>query len=498
VLEMRKRKFGVPRFVSYNRETSGREDVVEKIRWTLDYRLPRKLGSTREYNRIQIILLMLFPALLSSPILQGALDWKSSSEAAGQGMVATRNPSAIFWDWNFAVRGGGLTEGKWEAASLGSIIWDNTTSGDTNQPCRHFLAGSQFREGSRLINATLPCIAVHSVTWPITNSAPQGVEMIVDDVVLVSPSREQVFGFTPGTIALFDATDDTLPLPLKFGDGFEPLGDIVALTEEPPYPAPFLWSGVMTAIVLITKNLPYPPYRIDPFGVDRANNNISRGKAISFAMHEMQPERIFTHLQVNFTAGVVRPVASTYVRPNVVEAYANDSAASQGSGGILSAPWVREAIYMMSDTMNCMAKSNSTGVPTWHNLENYTSHLVRIAYISAWTNLQFKFEPNNTNLLVEIQEPRLQAVVERWRVVLWTTINVLFSCSWLLVRVLFKGKKEVQEVDGFADFVSGLYKYLEGKEPSMGDSMPLEAIVSKNSNRDGDISAHKGTTTPVL
>lgn len=32
--------------------------------------------------------------------------------------------------------------------------------------------------------------------------------------------------------------------------------------------------------------------------------------------------------------------------------------------------------------------------------------------MSAWTNLQLKFEPNNTDLLVEIQEPRLQAVVE--------------------------------------------------------------------------------------
>lgn len=140
----------------------------------------------------------------------------------------------------------------------------------------------------------------------------------------------------------------------------------MAVTDDPPYPTPFLWSGVMTAIVVIAKNLPYPPYRIDPFGVDRANNNISRGKTISFAMKDIEPERIFTYLQVNFTAGVVRPAVSTYVRPNIVETYTNDAAGQD----ILPAPWVREAIYMMSDTMNCMVKSNMTSVPAWHNLEN--------------------------------------------------------------------------------------------------------------------------------
>lgn len=71
------------------------------------------------------------------------------------------------------------------------------------------------RNGSRLRSSDVITIvsAMTTVIGWMTNSTPQRVEMIVDDVVLVSASREQVFGFEPGTIALFDTTMTRYPFP---------------------------------------------------------------------------------------------------------------------------------------------------------------------------------------------------------------------------------------------------------------------------------------------
>lgn len=78
---------------------------------------------------------------------------------------------------------------------------------------------------------------------------------------------------------------------------------------------------------------------------------------------------------------------------------------------------------------------------------------------------------------------------------------MLLSSSWLLVYLLFKGKKEVQEVDGFADFVLGLYKHLE-REPSGPVNPGENTTACTPSNRYLDIATDKNAAdapaSPVI
>ncbi|KAK0657754.1 hypothetical protein B0T16DRAFT_402497 [Cercophora newfieldiana] len=214
----------------------------------------------------------------------------------------------------------------------------------------------------------------------------------------------------------------------------------------------------MTGLVLIAMYKPYPPYQHEIFGIPPPSNALPRGAVMSFADGQgVRPDKYFIHMRVNFTAGVIHPASGTYIKRNVIEADENDP----DGRDIQPASWVKEALYMMSDTMNCMVRMNSTAMPTWNNLENYSRDMIRFSYMAAWTNLQRKFEPNSTDLAVEIQEPRLQAMVSRWRVIVWMMINVAFSSSWFLVFELRRRNREIGEVDGFADFVLRMYAYFE-------------------------------------
>jgi len=461
-----------------SREDVDKELVADKIRRTMDHQLPVYLGTRRDFTLVQIATLLVIPAFIAAPLLQGALDWRSSSEATGLTTLKSGNPAASFWGWNYLDGNArDADEENWGAASLAGITWDShsQSSSSGKQTCRHVISHTQFPPGSKLLNAMIPCIIIHSISIPTTPVPPEGITIIDNPRLITTSKAWRLFGEIAGTIALFDPTNTSLPIPPVLGSDIPP-GDII-FASDPIYPSPFLWSGPMTALLVIAKYMPYPPYSAEPFGIKPPPNSLPRGAVMSFAEGEgVRPEKYFIHLRVNFTAGVIHPPSSTYIKRNVIEADANDPE----GGDIRPASWVKEAVYMMSDTMNCMVRMNSTAIPTWRNLESYVRDLVRFSYMAAWTNLQQKFEPNSTDLVVEMQEPRLQARVSRWRVVVWMLINVAFSSSWFLVWELRRRNGEIGEVDGFADFVLRMYAYFEKereRELQMDDRGHMKEMV---------------------
>ncbi|KAK0631536.1 hypothetical protein B0T14DRAFT_559324 [Immersiella caudata] len=450
-----------------SRDNVNKEIVADKIRRTMDHQLPLFLGTRRDFTLVQISTLLIIPAFIASPLLQGALDWRSSSEATGFTILKSRNPAAEFWGWSYLDGNArDADEENWGAASLAGITWDGLSeSTDTSdkQTCRHVISHAQFLPGSKLFGGTFPCIIVHSISFPSAPVPPEAIH-IVDNPRLITTSKAwRLFGEVPGTLALFDPTNKSLPIPPVLGSDI-PDGDIV-FTSEPTYPSPFSYSGTMTGLVLIAMYKPYPPYQHEIFGIPPPPNSLPRGAVMSFADGQgIRPDRHFVHMVVNFTAGVIHPKSATYLKRNVIEADDHDPDGKD----IVPASWVKEALYMMSDTMNCMVRMNTTAIPTWGNLENYARDMIRYSYMAAWTNLQRRFEPNSTDLAVEIQEPRLRAVVSRWRVIVWMLINVAFSSSWFLVAEMRRRNGEIGEVDGFADFVLRMYAWFEGEGRGRG------------------------------
>ncbi|KAK3321699.1 hypothetical protein B0H66DRAFT_618733 [Apodospora peruviana] len=455
------------------RESQNKETITDKIRWTMEFRLPIKLDWGFDYTLIRLSILIIIPALLASPVLNGALSWKSSAELAAHGVTRSGNPGAQFWNWNFLNSPRAIdaweSDELWKAASMANIAWENGTRYNADgeqrqrQACRHVVTHAQFQPGAKLYKATIPCIVVHSVSWP-TEPMPDNVGRILNSSTMVSVSqrrdlRQQVVG----AATIFDPTNQILPLPPVLGGSNITYGNYTVVISQPVYPTPFRWAGTMTAIVKIKATHAFYPYMEDIFGMERPNNNVSLGNTVIFDSEkgEVLPEQTFTYLHINFTAGVVNPATSTYVKADAVEAdsynYGNDT----DGVDIRPAPWVREALYMTSDVMSCLASANSTLVPTWHNLEQYTETMLRFSYMASWTYLQHSYDPNSTDLRVDIYEPRLQAVVTRWRVVLWLVINAALSCSWLTMAVLRRRNEELVGVSGVADFLLRLYEHFD-------------------------------------
>lgn len=459
--------------------------IDKMIRWTTQYYFPPttmggKLLSLQSII-IRLSLLLFGLSFVGAPLIEGALDWSSSSQLgeAGTERVSMGNPTAQFFRWNFPSVNNKLDRQEVaEAASLASIAWERGTTDATEsdlgrRPCRHVTNDTPFPIGSEVHDVTIPCIEVHDITWP-TQPMSRYVKTILDDSKLASASEYAPFnagGDHPGIAVLFDPTNKTLPLPVKFGKSDHRF----LVFDQPDYPTPFLWSGTMIAVVLLSRFYPYEPFLVDPFGYNATNkpinNHEDRGTIVSIQPGNagVRPDRTYTYLTVNFTAGVRFSSRGTYVKSNVIETEGRNSSITPG-------PWVREALYMMSDVMTTVAVMNTSEAPTWDNLESYTESLIRQSYLGAWDILQRQFDPNSTELAVTLREPRLQASVNAPRVLGWFFLNIAFTCTALSLPLLRRGggsrksggAKEMQDI---ADLMREVAVYQHSCENEKGKGL---------------------------
>ncbi|KAM7188896.1 hypothetical protein V8F33_010343 [Rhypophila sp. PSN 637] len=207
---------------------------------------------------------------------------------------------------------------SWAAGWLAGITWDNITHEGTKAvpTCRHVISHTQFPIGSKILNTIIPCITVHSISWPdpaATNTTPghipPDIRNVLDYPGLVSaayPDAAGLFG-DAASIAVFDPTNKTLPTPPVVNH--DPHGD-------PIYPSPFLWSGVMNLLVVLNRTLAFPPYENELFGPLNDTHNkfiIPTGGTISYTTGKVYPEKYTAYLRINFTAGVINASSAMYV-----------------------------------------------------------------------------------------------------------------------------------------------------------------------------------------
>ncbi|KAK4172075.1 hypothetical protein QBC36DRAFT_294718 [Triangularia setosa] len=130
------------------RGTRSEEIISDKTCWSMEYRFPIKLGLRTDYDLIRISIFLILLALLASPVLEDALNWKSSLEAAGSAPARSGNPEAQIYSRNFISSAEGKVghDAIWNAASLADIELENGTSTrrdleETNHPTQRRLPG---------------------------------------------------------------------------------------------------------------------------------------------------------------------------------------------------------------------------------------------------------------------------------------------------------------------------------------------------------------------
>jgi len=371
---------------------------------------------------IFFILLLTIPQTFMTPLVTGSINWGSSFEETGTRGVASGNPAANYnlWGWygsklqdrQAAVR---------RAAGMANLAWGKTSGSSSTaaqKRCRHVVNDDDVPANSTLKNAVMPCVVLHNITWPTVESEPKIVGAVADESAMLSlstPDTTGPFSFVnyPGNAVIFDQSNKTLRLPYA-----NQLADQGGLEG-----APFIFSGKMTVIVLMGKDY-LESDATDGFGYAQPNNKFSTFSS-GYQNH-------FTYLEVYLTVGVITSPSSTYLSSQVVEADQEPQPAD-----IVAGRWVLEALYLLPDVMSTVAIMNATSLDTWQNMFNYTENLVRFSYQGAWDMLQRNFDPDTTNLVARIREPRVLATVTLARVYAWLAVSILMTVAaaglWRLV-----------------------------------------------------------------
>lgn len=316
---------------------------------------------------VVLLLFLVIPQQLISPLLSGAVDWSPSfdysttlqSTAAGS---PESNPLSWFWYYYITADRRGSVR---RAAGMTTLAWG--VSAPDRQHSRHVLNDDPSRSipiNSTLYNAVVPCIQIHSITFPtapplelVFTIANNSVYNIEEDPTRLSRAEEAPLRYgVMGNAVLFDPNDrpglfDELP---HHDDG----------TFVMDRPADYMHTGLMYAVI----HLGVPG--VDGPGVECAkfNTNIfgttsnNQWPTVDHGNYDW----CATYAIVNLTAGIATSETSTYISGRVVETDLQNTDLDIRGG-----PWVKEAMYLMPDVMSNVAMMNTTSLYTWEDMEGY-------------------------------------------------------------------------------------------------------------------------------
>lgn len=426
--------------------------TLKQFNWLVSSGLPPWIRpKSRTAGAVGLALLMVIPLSFLDPLLNGALNFQAST-AAGQSVpTASGNPDADFWLWNwYHLHDGDRKAAVRQAAGMAGLAWGNGNNGMTQNEtepgstgstggqrrCRHVVNNDNFPVNSTIHGLTIPCILIHDISWPTTEPSDL-VKSVVQNSSQVSISGDEPFSYInyPGITVVLDPLDTVLKLPFSDSLNNEHLLQEIGL-EKPTYPASFAFSGVLTAIVLISRTYIHSPHYVNPFGLTDLNNNITDTSDSLF------DDLVYTYLNVNLTVGVMTPGLTTYTTSQVVEGEIDPEKAEIKPG-----PWVQEALYMLPDVMNMVSIMNNTSLDTWQNLENYVEALIRYSYLGAWDMLQRVYDPNTATFQALMAEPRLTAEVNSAMVYGWLGVCLLLTLAAIPVFYLESRHKSSTGID---------------------------------------------------
>lgn len=407
-----------------------------------------KLGPLKRLRGLEwpiaVVLLFIFPQAFIEPLFSGSVNWNFAVDYAPSIQVPNVPVTVQSQNW-FWYLTQGITRKQYvrQATGLAGIMWSATDSesskgGTVTSPggvtCRHVMP-NRMPVNSTLLDATVPCIQIHNITWP--------TEHVPDDIRDYAWSKGDdlgVFGNNPfdyiqsGVAALFSRSEPSwnTPSTVKIHHN-----NITAA-----FPTATKWSGNMTVFLLLARqrNTNCSPVRADAFGNSSyITNHLSN---VFPADSNSADETCYTYGTVHFTAGVMKAPKSSFVSDQVVE-YNPGAAAPEGAprptedeiaAAIEPSIWTREALWLMPDVMADIAVMNTSLLPTWENLDNYTATLIRYAYLANWDALHASFDQDDTAMLTaQPAEPRLRASVSLTRLFVWFAVTLLVPATGVIV-----------------------------------------------------------------
>jgi hypothetical protein len=369
------------------------------------------------------LLLLVLPQPFISPLLSGAVGWGPSFEYGPLIKVDATNPfaDAGLWYW-YGVYLTDTRAALRRAAGSASLAWAGTTP--DRRHCRHVMNDNGIPVNSTVYDAVIPCIQIHSITWPQEPPSEKTLQLSWDASNISRVGENPLDGDWPGNAVIYNPSSN-LKLPIPLGNDS---------SQQRPYPAPYIFSGEMIVIMLVIEQTPMNNCTIIQPNIFNIQDNLFTNDTQGLY------ESCWAYAVVNFTAGVAQSRTSTYITSQVIEADETDENLVIEPG-----PWSQEATYLMADTMSILAAMNNTSLETYNNRTGYVDKLVRYSYQASYDALYRGFDTRNTVLSAQPQEPRIRATVSRGRVIAWLAASLLMSISSivLVTNQLGNGLREI-------------------------------------------------------
>ncbi|KAI5847978.1 hypothetical protein DFP73DRAFT_630366 [Morchella snyderi] len=359
-----------------------------------------------------IILLLLLPAQLSSPLVSGSISWKQSVGFIHKSRDLQVYPSSggSLDLWKEYVRDGDTRERvETEAVSFSwSLYHESRTSEGENAACRRPISNKQLTDSSVVNSITIPCLRIDSIVWEQNPASEQTKSMFSEPYRGVLPAIKErpITHPVVGNAGMLDVT----------------VWDNNSAYHS-SYPTPSIFNETrLLAFVFATLPVNSTETCTEKLGAEGA------------VFQRDKPEKssgCYTIARVSFTAGVTIGEAKV-VSPGVVQ--------GSNSVNIVANEFTTESILLMNDVMHGMA----LGDPE-QSVSDHTTALIMAmqrAYVASWNSLQYNFgEDGGTrsqnDLLGASARQRidlLQGVVSYWRVWVWVGLQLLVTLSAILLQ----------------------------------------------------------------
>jgi len=364
---------------------------------------------------IALVMLSVFPASFSPPLLTGSITWRASIrdipnadvvKNIGLGVTGDDiNPWAS-WSTDNTFRPRFINR----AAALATRAWNNVTDSDQDPPTfkRVIPSLQNLPVATSLRNTSVPWFNIESFRW-ITN----GSDISTDRLSLV------MFNSTPGVLSSADKYAVINPLQNSLRS--------VAILPDIPYASLNLswdWTTLQPAksehqAAIVAVNINYAG-ECDS-GAHTQFGDLPSGVYTNASKNIWGYSNCFVFAQITYSAGMATCHDCVVVFPIVVE---SPPAAKLTLEADIMTP---HALYVMADVIGQLVDANVTLPPTWNNLENYTKEMLMRGYSGAWTAMSelFAFYTPYLSTPATIPITMSRAVVDHRRVWAWFVIQGL-------------------------------------------------------------------------
>lgn len=414
------------------RKPASSPTVSKMIRWHLPpglrlKNIPRDLPGWT----ISAAVIIVFVQSFIAPILSGSVNWNSSFHISKNAIsLSSVDPTADFnqWFWYDEEGSAGKLAYLRSAAGYANLAWADTSTVNAKgmsvlgNGCRHVVNNDGLPRNSTIVDATIPCIKINSIRWYRSKDEETKDEwenLTGNELTMVD---DNPLNYYRGGVTLVYDTNNLRKAPA---------------THDKPPPANKFSNTMTVALMIAQRHYGDPKKMDDPQCPDLPNTKFGDIRSLPYLLETTRStaasSNCFLLGKIDFTAGVTKSKSATYIGSRVVE----DITPLQDVV-IEANPWVQEAIWLLPDLLTMLAVSNVSQLPTFNNIDNYVSGIVRQGYLGAWDMLSRSFDEEGPSYDAFPADPRLVADVSFARVFSWlgicllTTVSGVFSLGFVL------------------------------------------------------------------